>query len=728
LTFAPGITNQAVTVNVFGDTLSEANETFLVNLSGATNAAIADGQGVGTIVNDDGQPSLTINDVTVTEGNSGTANAVFTVNLSPTSGQTVTVNFATADGTATAGSDYVATNGTLTFAPGASSLTMAVRVNGDALVEPNETFFVNLSGAANAGISDSQGLGTISNDDFPLPAISINDVTVTERNSGTTNAIFTVSLSATYPQPVTVNFATANGSATAGSDYTATNGVLTFAPGSTSQSFAVTVFGDTLNEPNETFFVNLSSPNNATVADGQALGTINNDDSQPALSINNVAVAEGNSGTTNAVFTVTLSPASGQTVTVNFATADGTATAGSDYVATSGTLTFAPGVTSQTIPVAVNGDLVDESDESYFVNLSGAVNAAISGGAGTGTIVSDDAPLPELSINDVTLAEGNSGTISANFTVSLSFASTKTVTVNYATANGTAAAGSDYLATNGVVTFAPGTTSQTIAIAVLGDTVNEPNEGFFVNLSGAANATITRSQGVGTINNDDALPTLSISDRTVAEGNSGTTDALFTVTLSTASSQTVTVNFATANGTAIAGTDYVATSGTLTFAPGTTTQTIAVSVMGDLVNEGNETFVVNLGNPANATLADSQGVGTINNDDAAPSISINDVAVFEGNSGDTPMVFTVRLSAASAQVVTVNYATANGTAKGNDFANTSGTLQFSPGQTQQTITVLIGGDTQAEDNETLFVNLSAPVNATLADSQGLVSLASSRTM
>ena len=222
-------------------------------------------------------------------------------------------------------------------------------------------------------------------------SLSINDVTVTEGNAGTTSAVFTVTLSTATSQTVTVNYATANGTATEGSDYTAASGTLTFAPGVTSQTLTVAVLGDTRNEANETFFVNLSTPSNATIADGQGQGTILNDDAAlPGLSINNVTVTEGNTGTTSAVFTVTLSAASSQTVTVNYATADSKATAGSDYTATAGTLTFAPGVTSQTITVSVLGDTVKEPTETFYVNLSNATNATIVSGRGRGTILDDD--------------------------------------------------------------------------------------------------------------------------------------------------------------------------------------------------------------------------------------------------------------------------------------------------------------------------------------------------
>jgi len=221
-----------------------------------------------------------------------------------------------------------------------------------------------------------------------------------------------------------------------------------------------------------------------------------------------------------------------------------------------------------------------------------------------------------LTVNDLTITEGNSGTSVATFNVLLSPASSQTVTVNYATANNTASAGSDYVATSGTLTFTPGQTSQPVNVTINGETVFEPNETFNVNLSGATNATIADAQGVGTITNDDTQPAISINDVSVAEGNAGTSNAGFAVSLSNASSQTITVNFATANDTAIAGTHYVSTSGTLTFTPGTTTQPVSVQVNGDLLNEeATLTFNINLSGATNASIFDSQGVGTIMDDD-----------------------------------------------------------------------------------------------------------------
>ena len=332
-------------------------------------------------------------------------------------------------------------------------------------------------------------------------------MTVTEGDAGTKTVDFTVTLSAASAQTVTVNYATADGTATAGLDYQTASGTLTFNPGDLTKTITVLVNGDTLDEPNETFFVNLSSATNGVIVDNQGQGTINDNDPTPSLSINDVSVAEGDSGTTPATFTVTLSAASGLTVTVNYATADNTATAGSDYQSTSGTLTFNPGETTKPVTVLVNGDTTFEQNETFFVNLCSPTNATILDGQGVGTITNDDPPppTPTLFISDVSIAEGNSGTSTATFTVTLSPASANTVTVDFATANGTATtAGNDYQSATGMLTFNPGDTSKPINVTINGDTLVEPDETFFVNLTNATGgAAIGDPQGQGTIQNDD---------------------------------------------------------------------------------------------------------------------------------------------------------------------------------------------------------------------------------
>ncbi len=222
-------------------------------------------------------PAISISDATITEGNSGTRAATFTVSLSSASSQVVTVAYPTADGTATAGSDYYAASGTVTFAPGVTRQTITVLVNGDRLAEPAETFVVNLSDATNATIADLQGVGTILDDE---PGISIGDMTKQEGKKGqTTLFVFTVTLSVAYDEPVTVSFHTVDGTARAREGYVAKSGTLTFAPGETTKTITIEVKGDSKRELGETFYLDLfGNSSNSLFTNSRGTGWIMNDD------------------------------------------------------------------------------------------------------------------------------------------------------------------------------------------------------------------------------------------------------------------------------------------------------------------------------------------------------------------------------------------------------------------------------------------------------------------
>ncbi|MBC7817849.1 MAG: hypothetical protein IAG10_13235, partial [Planctomycetaceae bacterium] len=368
-----------------------------VNLTGSINASITDTQGIGTIIDDDATPSVSINDVTVTEGNAGPGSvaATFTVTLSAASGQTVTVNAATANNTAVAPGDYTAVSIPVTFAPGVTTQTVTVLVNGDTLDEPTETFFVNLSlssdPTSNATIADSQGIGTILDDDAATATVTlvISDPILSEAGETTT---VTAILSALSGQDVTVNLAF-SGTATNNGDYTRSGAQIVIPAGSFSGSITLTAVADVLDEPDETIVVDIDNVTNATeLGTQQVTATIVDDDPTPTLSVSNAAaVTEGDSSTTSAVFTVTLAGPSAQTVTVTATTSDGTATASSgDYTAASTTLTFAPGETTKTVSVLVNGDTRFEPDETFFLNLSNPSNATVTDGQGQGTILDDE--------------------------------------------------------------------------------------------------------------------------------------------------------------------------------------------------------------------------------------------------------------------------------------------------------------------------------------------------
>jgi hypothetical protein len=276
-----GVITRLVTVTVQGDTLYENDETFFVNLANANNANISDGQGVGTITNDESFPALSINDVNVPEGDIGPVDAVFTVTLSPASSQPVSVDYATADGAALAPGDYTAIpTTTLNFPVGVTTQFVTVTVLGETLYENDETFFVNLANPNNANIIDNQGQGTITNDDPLVVDFESSTYSVDESNGP---AVITVTLSTVSALPVTVDYATNAGGSTAtiGSDYIAASGTLTFTPGITSQIFNVEIVDDTGAESPETVQLDLSNASTATlgVTNNPATLTITDSDS-----------------------------------------------------------------------------------------------------------------------------------------------------------------------------------------------------------------------------------------------------------------------------------------------------------------------------------------------------------------------------------------------------------------------------------------------------------------
>ena len=414
-------------------------------------------------------------------------------------------------------------------------------------------------------------------------------------------------------------------------------------------------------------------------------------------------------------FEVTLSRSSDTPVTVDYQTAGGTALEGTDYDAASGTLTFGPGATRQTIEVRTRQDTAAEPNETFTVTLRSPSGATLPDAGAVGTIIDDDAPdpaRPALTVSDATGVEGEV----FRFEVTLSRSSDTPVTVDYQTAGGTALEGTDYDAASGMLTFGPGATRQTIEVQTRQDTAAEPNETFTVMLRSPSGATLLDAGAVGTIIDDDAPdpagPVLTVSDATGVEG----AVLRFEVTLSRSSDTPVTVDYQTAGGTALEGTDYDAASGTLTFGPGATRQTIEVQTRQDTAAEPNETFTVTLRSPSGATLRDAGAVGTIIDDDApdpaGPALTVSDATGVEGE----VLRFEVTLSRSSDTPVTVDYQTAGGTAlEGTDYDAASGTLTFGPGATRQTIEVRTRQDTAAEPNETFTVMLRSPSGATLPD-------------
>ena len=624
LTFAAGDTTKTVTVSTTDDTLDEDDETLTVTLSNPGNALIGDTNATGTIEDDDEPRSgqgLSVADASADE-DAGTL--TFTVRLGAASGRTVTVDWATGNGgTAAAGADYTAANGSLSFAPGDTSKSFTVSVLNDALDEDDETFAVALSNAANASIDDAGGTGTILDDDdipgtVPGEGLTIADASATEGGS----LAFTVSVTPVSGRAVTVDWATSDGTAKS-ADYTAASGSLTFAAGDTTKTVTVSTTEDTLYEEDETFTVTLSNSGNALIGDGTATGTIEDDDEPSSRQGLSVADASADEDAGTLTFTVRLGAASGRTVTVDWATGNGgTAAAGDDYTAANGSLSFAPGDTSESFTVSVLNDALDEDDETFAVALSNAANASIDDAGGTGTILDDD-DIPGtvsgegLTIADASAAEGGS----LAFTVSLTPVSGRAVTVDYATSNGTAVAGTDYTAASGSVTLAAGDITKTVTVATTEDTLDEDDETFTVTLSNPGNALLGDATGTGTITDGDDPVSVTVAfgqtDYRVDEGST----VSVAVNLSAAPRREVVIPLTATNQGGAGSGDYSGVPAILTFGAAETSKSIAFAATDDTQDDDGESVVLGLGmlpagvspgSPATATV-------TIADDDGTPS-------------------------------------------------------------------------------------------------------------
>jgi subtilisin family serine protease/subtilisin-like proprotein convertase family protein len=657
-------------------------------------------------------PTLFLNDVTVSEGDSGTTTAVFTVTLTPAGSETVTVDYLTTDGTAAAGSDYQAGSGTVTFSPGVTTQTITVTVNGDTLSEANETFFVDLlNPAGGAVIGQSRGRATIVDDD-PLPTLSIDDVTVTEGHCGPTEAQFTVSLSEASGQAVSVNYATVNGSATssrviltnpatitipdsgAATPYPSTINLPAAAGTITGVKVTLTGFAHTwpadvdvlLAVPGGRSVILMSDVGGSTPVTGVTLAF---DDAGPALGSGPLVsgtyrptdIGTGDAFPSPAPpgpYGSTLGslrglPAGGawRLFVVDDAGYDmgsiagwtlNVETTGGDFAGAAGTLTLPAGTTTQTVSVAVNGDTAFEGDETFSVNLSSPLGATLTDALGLGTIVDDD-PDPRVqedvvwtsavgvgvSGNDLVKTNptgwGDSGAVSTRSItsgdVAFEFTASETNTRRMA-GLGTGNANPSYtdlefgilLVEDGTVWIyesgasrGPQTTyvaGDRFRVAVEGGIVRYRKNGALFYTSAVAPAypliADTAFYTMGATLTDavlvvDARPSISIEGGSVTEGNTGTADAIFTVSLSSPSGEPVTVDYTTIDGTAVAGSDYVAASGSLTFPPGTTGQTITVTVLGDTLDEANEEFLVTLSCEQGAPIGVGSAAGTIIDDD-----------------------------------------------------------------------------------------------------------------
>jgi streptogramin lyase len=430
-------------------------------------------------------PAVNIDDVKQNEGNAGTTAFTFTIYRTGDTSTPASVSYSTADVQASADADYQSVADVVNFDAGEVSKQITVQVLGDKFVEPDKTFTVTLSSPVDTNLGKRTGIATILNDDH-LP-IATADKYSTLKDQ---------------PMTVTGTGVLANDSDGDGDPLSA---ALVLSPSHGRLSFNAD--GTFVYTPNAGYIGSDSFTYQASDGVNWSNSAIVNltvsPPPPPGISINDVSISEGNSGSKNLTFTITRTGSTSGTATVKFATQNGTAVSTSDYAAASGTITFNPGVWTVSKSIVVKGDTAYEQNETLKVVLSGASGATITRSTGTGTILNDDVALPKISIAGVSSNEGNSGQKAFTFKLTLDKSSTKSISVNYVTADGTAKYTSDYVAKSGTLTFAAGTLSQTITIYVKGDTSKEVAETFLLKLSGAVNAALAATQATGTIQNDD---------------------------------------------------------------------------------------------------------------------------------------------------------------------------------------------------------------------------------
>ncbi len=732
LEFLPGVLQQTIPFTILPDHEGEAAETIQATLSNATGALLGPNTTAAVTILD-AQPK-----VQFALASYSAAESAGTINLTVTrasGAEQVSVDYAVSGGTATPGR-YTLLPGTLTFAPGVLSRTIPVAINQDAVAQGDETVLVTLSNPAGATVGTlGTTVLTITDgvDDAPAVFFSPTAYAVSE---GVPTVLVTVKRSGPLTAPASVSYGVVGGTAS-GLDFSGGSGSLSFLSGQSTKTFSIAIKPDTIVEGPETIDLLLSAPSLGTVLGTQqtALVTITDDDSGGIFSFGSPTYTVNEAGPA-ALITVKRTGGMASDVRVHYATIDasgaGIATAGSDYTTTSGDLVFAAGVTSMTFQVPVTNDTVQEGNETVQLSLTpgiptaGELPAVIGLGSATLTIVDDDS-IGAFSFSAPTFSVGETAG-AATVTVTRTGAGSgnggpgSPVTVHYSTSALTAANGVNYADAANDLTFAPGETSKAFSVTVMDDGVHTADKTVALTLSAPTGGATLGPQSSATLWIVDQNPGLD----PINGGAIQFTAPVFTVTEGTAfatvnvqrtgpTTTTVKVNYATSDGTALAGPgfDYTATSGTLTFTPGMTARSFTVPIANNLAYKADNTFLVTLSSPTGGGVLGPQST-------AAVSIVDNDTTVFSfftstytTTEGALATKVLVRRTGVVTKAATVDYTVTGGTATlGPDYTlGGGGTLTFPAMSVVQSFDFLpIDDNVAAEGPETAMLSLTNPVS------------------
>ncbi|MDA8982545.1 cadherin domain-containing protein, partial [Gammaproteobacteria bacterium] len=694
VTINAGETSKTISLSTIDDSTDEADEAIGISISNLVNATTTSESFNFSIIDNDDAPTISFAGTSVGEG-AGTATISFAI--SAVSEKVISFDVATEENTAT-NADFTSLTKTLTIDSGETSVTQSFEITQDESDEANESFNVVISNLTNVSASNtSASIGII--DDDGAPTIYFNDASVNEGSSLT----IPVLLSNTSELPITVNYATVDGTASSGKDYTSNSGQLTFAPGESSKSITLETIDNELDEDNRGLTVRFDNPSNAELSFTTLNVLLLDEDEAPVVSAFSSSVTEGQPLTVS----FTLSAESGKNVTFEYATSNGDAIAGQDYSSKSGLVTIAAGDQIATVSIDSLEDLIDEDSEAFNLILSNVSGATLKS-TSVNLVLNDNNDAPEVSILDTTVSEGAG---SAEVQVKLDAASGKTITVDYsASASGNGSAITDFIPTSGQLTFAPGQTEKTISITILDDNIKESDESFSVGLGRLTNATSSANNFSASvlIEDDDLPPTASITGSSALE-DFGSVQAI--IELTSPSAQTISVDFRTSDSLAIDGLDYQGVSETVTFEPGQTRKIIEVPLLGDTLDENDEVISADILNPFNTTITSSSANLIIEDSDAAPTISVfNPLSVNEGDNA----VYTINLSNISAKDISFNYQI-DGVSSA-DVDETSGSVLIPAGSATATISVATLEDNFIEPTEVINLSFNSAQNVQIGSS------------
>ncbi|ETX26515.1 Calx-beta domain-containing protein, partial [Roseivivax isoporae] len=684
---------------------------------------------------------------TVTEGTttSDPGRLQWTISRSGDTSTTETVSYRFLSGTAQVGADAYAyfSGDSATFAPGETSKTVEFRIDGDSVNEPDETIVLEVfnptgEGRLSGNASVLRSTGWILDDDGgSAPSLFVSRPILTEGDNGTREAQFELSLSRPATSPLSFTYGTVDGSAIAGEDYVARSGTIEFVTGQRVASVSVQVNGDRTLEDTEIFTLAVEGPDDVEEVSLGVAQILDDDAGTPTLSVAGSSAFEGTttSDPYYLYWTLTLDEAADREVTVGYRFLSGTGQVGSDaYAYFSGDeVTFAEGETSKTVSFRIDGDDVNEPDESIVLEAFSVEGATMAGGApvlrSTGWILDDDGgSTPSVFVSRPIVVEGDNGTRTANFELSLSRPAPAAFSIDYETLEGSATEGVDYEAKSGTLTFVEGQTMAAVSVVINGDTEVEPSELFTLGLSNPT-ALEQVSLGSAAILDDDAGegPVVSVAGSSAFEGTTSSDPnyLYWTISLSEASEQEVTVEYRFLSGTAQAGSDaYEYFSGSsVTFQPGEISKTVSYRIDADNVSEADETILLEAYSAQNATLAgDAAELRTpswiLDDDGTGGKLALYMVAAdaLERDPGEPAdsVAFEISLSRPAPQAFTATYATVDGTARaGSDYRATTGSIEFARGQTSASVSVELLNDQAVEGDETFSLQVGVPVGIDL---------------